>query len=265
MRNSRECMALAATGNWVVLPTYNERENLASLVRRLLDLGLGLNILVVDDDSPDGTGEIASALAKSEENVHLLRRTGKRGLGAAYLAGFEFALKAGAEVVVSMDCDFSHQPEALPEMIAGLNGSGCVVGSRYAPGGRIENWPLRRKLLSATANRFVRILFGMPIADCTSGYRVYRRSVVEDIIRESPRSQGYSFLVEVLQAAAKGPLPIVEYPICFVERKLGMSKMGTHEIIGGARSLISLRLKQIFTPRTSGAEQMAVEIPDRRT
>ncbi len=257
-------MALAKTGYWIVLPTYNERENIAALLERLLGLGLAMNILVVDDDSPDGTGDIAAGISAQNDKVQLMRRTGKRGLGAAYLAGFEYALNAGAEVVISMDADFSHQPESLPSLIAALDGAGCVVGSRYVAGGRIENWPARRKILSAAANRFVRLLFRMPITDCTSGYRVYRRSVIEDVIRLSPRSQGYSFLVEILRIAANGPLPVVESPICFVERQFGTSKMALKEIIGGARSLISLRLKTIFlAPTKTNSQPLVAEVSDR--
>lgn len=256
-------MAIAKTGNWVVLPTYNERENIAALIESLLGLRLDLNILVVDDNSPDGTGDIVSELSAHYSKVHLTRRAERRGLGAAYLTGFEYALNAGAEVVISMDADFSHQPETLPSLIAALDGAGCVVGSRYVAGGRIENWPARRRVLSAAANRFVRLLFRMPIADCTSGYRVYRRSVVEDVIRISPRSQGYSFLVEVLRIAVNGPLPVVESPICFVERQLGTSKMAIKEIIGGARSLLLLRSKTLVTtPPETNPQPMVAEAPE---
>lgn len=256
-------MAITNTGHWVVLPTYNESENIAALLDRLLGLGIGLDILIVDDNSPDGTGSIVANIAAQNDKVHLMSRTGKRGLGAAYLAGFEWALNAGAEVVVSMDGDFSHQPEALPSLIAALDGAGCVVGSRYVAGGKIENWPARRKILSAAANRFVRLLFRMPIADCTSGYRVYRRSIIEDVVRIAPRSQGYSFLVEILWIAVNGPLPVIESPICFVERQLGTSKMAIKEIIGGMRSLLSLRSKTLFTTRSeTNPQPMGVEASD---
>lgn len=252
------------TGCWVVLPTYDERENISAMLERLLALEIGLNILVIDDDSPDGTADIAGAFSEKHGNVHLLRRNGKRGLGAAYLTGFECALKAGAEILVSMDADFSHQPETLPSLIEALNGAGCVVGSRYVAGGRIENWPMHRRLLSSAANRFVRLLFRMPISDCTSGYRVYRRSVIEDVVRFSPESQGYSFLVEILRIAAVGPLPVVESPICFVERKFGKSKMALHEILGGARSLLTLRLKMLFATKAGTAgKRIALEASDR--
>ncbi len=257
-------MVSTQIGYWVVLPTYDERENLPALLESLMGLCVELNVLVVDDNSPDGTGDIAAELAAHNNKIHLMRRLEKRGLGAAYLAGFEYALNAGADVVISMDGDLSHQPEALPSLIEALDGAGCVVGSRYVAGGRIENWPARRRILSAAANRFVRLLFGISVADCTSGYRVYRRSVIEDIVRVSPRSQGYSFLVEALRIAVNGPLPVVESPICFVERKLGRSKMGINEILGGARSLLSLRSRSFFsTPHTASEKQLVVEVSDR--
>jgi len=168
---------------WVILPTYCEAENLPVMLDRLDALRPELNILIVDDNSPDGTGEIAAEHAAVRPNIRVLRRGSKAGLGAAYLAGFEYALDAGADVVVTMDCDLSHQPEEIPSLVDAISNAGCVVGSRYVAGGRIENWPERRRFLSAAANRFVRLLFSMPIADCTSGYRAYRRDVIKDILR----------------------------------------------------------------------------------
>ncbi len=243
---------------WVILPTFCEATNLPVMLRRLNLPTLKLNILVVDDNSPDGTADVAAAFAQKNHNIHLLRRKSKDGLGSAYLAGFKYALDAGADVVITMDCDLSHQPETLPSMIDSLGDAGCVVGSRYIVGGRIENWPKRRKLLSSAANRFVRLLFGMPVRDCTSGFRVYRRRVIEDILRSKPRSQGYSFLVEALQIAVAGPLTVKESPICFVERTSGQSKMGLREIISGAWTLILLRtgmLLKHIRPATVKSEQ----------
>lgn len=231
---------------WVVLPTYCEADNLGVVIERLTLTRLDLNILVVDDNSPDGTGDIAAALSRAHANIHILRRTSKSGLGSAYLAGFAHAIDAGAEVVVTMDSDLSHEPEVLPQLLGRLSGAGCVVGSRYISGGSIENWPLRRRILSTAANHFVGMLFRMPVKDCTSGYRVYRRAVIEDILRIGPRSQGYSFQVEALRAAVAGPLPVVESPIRFVERVSGKSKMGLREIVEGAAKLSTLRLG---TPR----------------
>jgi dolichol-phosphate mannosyltransferase len=209
-----------------------------------------LSVLVVDDNSPDGTGDIAAAHSTKHPNIHLLRREGKSGLGAAYLAGFRYALDAGADVVVTMDCDFSHEPEALPFLVDELEGFGCVVGSRYVDGGRIENWPKRRKILSAIANRFVQLLFVMPVLDCTSGYRLYTRRVIENILSTGPRSQGYSFQVEALRIALAGPAPVREFPILFVERTHGDSKMGVREIVSGVWNLAILRGRLLFEGRS---------------
>ncbi len=245
---------------WVVLPTYCEAENLPKVLDRLAGLGLALNILVVDDDSPDGTGDIAASYAAENTNIRLLRRKGKAGLGSAYLEGFAIANDEGAEAIVAMDSDLSHQPEELPMMFDLIGGAGLVVGSRYIPGGRIVNWPARRRFLSAAANWFVRILFRLPISDCTSGFRVYSREVVEDIVRLKPSSPGYSFQVEALKIASAGTMPVIEFPICFVERTSGKSKMGWHEIVYGAWQLLSLRVGMITggrirTKQTSGIKQ----------
>ena len=234
---------------WAVLPTYCEAENLPILLKRLADLDLDIQMLVVDDDSPDGTGDIAEELGNLDKNIHLIRRKGERGLGSAYLLGFQHALDQGADLLISMDCDLSHQPEAIPSLLSARGDAGCVVGSRYTDGGRIENWPKRRKVLSATANSFVRLLFQMPVSDCTSGYRIYRKEVVSEILAAQPRSQGYSFLVEALLVAVSGPFPVVESPICFIERTRGESKMGLREIVMGARALLALRLKTGFRPQ----------------
>ena len=225
---------------WVILPTYCEADNLPRLLEQLKQPALDINILIVDDNSPDGTGDIAALLEKENPHIHLIRRASKQGLGSAYLTGFVYALDAGADVVVTMDSDLSHDPWALSSLIAALDRAGCVVGSRYVAGGAIENWPVHRRVLSAAANRFVRVLFGMPVNDCTSGYRLYRRQVVEDILRNPPQSQGYSFIVEALFIAIRGPLSVREAPIRFVERISGTSKMGLREIIHGAWRLISL-------------------------
>jgi dolichol-phosphate mannosyltransferase len=228
---------------WVILPTYCEADNLPQLVERLNATGQNLHILVVDDNSPDGTADVADHLGERFGNVSVLRRDAKEGLGAAYLAGFAHACSRGAQVFVTMDSDLSHQPETLPQMLDLISDHGCVIGSRYVEGGDIVNWPKRRKVLSAAANRFVRSLFGMPVNDCTSGYRVYRREVIEDILRLQPRSQGYSFLVEALRIALTGPLRVTEVPITFIERIAGKSKMGLKEIVDGVKTLSLLRLR----------------------
>jgi len=227
---------------WAILPTYNEAANLPRLAEELMKLDGRLRLVVVDDASPDGTGALADALAAHEPRVRVLHRVGVRGLGTAYLAGFREALASGAEALLTMDCDFSHDPAAVPRLIAALPDADLVIGSRYVSGGRIEGWPVHRRFISKAANTFVNALFGLPAADCTSGFRLYRRSVVEGIPWERVRSTGYSFLVESLYwATRQGRL--VEVPICFRDREHGTSKLGWREAVHGARNLLQLWLR----------------------
>lgn len=229
---------------WAVLPTYNEAENIAPLVEAILALDLDLHVVVVDDDSPDGTADIAGRHARQSPRVQVIRREGERGLGTAYLAGFRRAIDAGADAVLTMDCDFSHDPAAVPALVEALDSARLVIGSRYTAGGRIENWGLYRKLLSATANRFVRALFGLPVGDCTSGFRLYRAEVLENIPWQRVSSTGYSFLVESLYWAMlhDDGARVREVPICFVDRVRGQSKMGAREIFHGVINLLRLRV-----------------------
>lgn len=227
---------------WIVLPTYNEAENLPRMLRALASLGMGLRVLVVDDDSPDGTARIAEEFAREDPRVRVLRRAGERGLGTAYLAGFRRALGEGAGAVMTMDCDFSHDPKSVPDLIAASKTADVVVGSRYVEGGRIENWPLRRKLLSASANAFTRALFHMPARDCTSGFRLYRRAVLESIPWPRVRSTGYAFLVETLYWASRQEgARVREVPIRFVDRERGSGKMGPREVLSGVTNLLKLK------------------------
>jgi dolichol-phosphate mannosyltransferase len=227
---------------WVVLPTYNEAENLPRMVAALNALGLGLRVLVVDDDSPDGTAAAAEQLARRWPDLHVVRRVGERGLGTAYVAGFRRALQSGADAVLTMDCDFSHDPRAVPSLLGALGSADVVIGSRYVAGGRISDWSLRRRVLSASANGFVRALFRMPARDCTSGFRLYRREVLESVPWESVRSTGYAFLVESLHWAARAQgVRVREVPVHFKDRELGETKMGMSEAFDGVRKLVRLR------------------------
>ena len=227
---------------WVVLPTYNEAENLPQMLDALGGLGIHLDVVVVDDASPDGTGEIATRAASKNPRVQVIQREGERGLGTAYLAGFRYALAAGADAVITMDCDFSHDPRSIPKMVEAFASADIVIGSRYVVGGSTVNWGLHRKILSATANRFARALFRMPVNDCTSGFRLYSRDVLESVVAHAPHSSGYAFLVEVLQIATRDSnVTVAEVPICFVDRERGSGKMGPREVIDGIKNLIRLR------------------------
>lgn len=223
---------------WVVLPTYNEAGNLARLLDDLARIE-ALRVLVVDDDSPDGTGRIAEEHAASSDAVRVLHRHGERGLGTAYLAGFHEVLARGADSVLTMDCDYSHDPAQVPEIVAALGNADLAIGSRYVAGGRIVGWSPHRRILSRAANGFVHTLFRLPASDCTSGFRGYRRHVLESIPWAEVRSTGYSFLVESLLWASRIPgVRVAEVPICFRDRDEGQSKLGWREAVHGAANLL---------------------------
>ncbi len=209
----------------MVLPTYDEALNLAWIVGRLHAAQPGLDVLVVDDQSPDGTGEIADRLAAADPRVHVLHRSAKGGLGAAYLAGFGWALEHGYDVIGEMDADGSHQPEQLHRLIDALPGADLVIGSRWVPGGSVVNWPLRRELLSRGGNIYVRLLLGIRVRDATAGYRLFRRSTLERIDLDQVRSTGYVFQTDMVSRTLHAGLVVREVPIEFVERVRGESKM----------------------------------------
>jgi dolichol-phosphate mannosyltransferase len=209
----------------VLIPTYNERENLVPIVTRLRVALPGADVLVLDDSSPDGTGAIADQLAADDGQVRVLHRTKKEGLGKAYLAGFAWALEQGYDVMVEMDADGSHQPEQLPSLLGALAGADVVLGSRWVPGGSVVNWPFRRKFLSVGGNVYVRVLLGMPISDATGGFRAYRASALRTLDLHQVASQGYCFQVDLAWRAIRAGLIVVEVPITFVERTVGDSKM----------------------------------------
>lgn len=210
----------------VVLPTYQEADNVESVIRRTLAAVPAAHVLVVDDRSPDGTGEIAARLAAADDRVHVVHRAGKQGLGAAYLAGFGWALARDYDVVVEMDADGSHQPEQLPRLLAALNGGAdLVLGSRWVRGGVVENWPWSRQLLSRAGNRYVRAALGIPLRDATGGYRAFRRSTLERLDLTDVTSQGYCFQVDLAWRTLQAGLRVLEVPITFVERQRGRSKM----------------------------------------
>ncbi len=213
------------TGVLVIVPTYNERDNVARIIERLHAAVPDAHVLVADDASPDGTGEIADGLAAGDPRVHVLHRPGKAGLGAAYVAGFGWGLARGYDVLVEMDADGSHAPEQLPRMLAALEHADVVLGSRWIPGGAIVNWPRRREVLSRGANIYVRIALGIHVRDATGGYRAYRREVLEAIDYRAVSSQGYCFQVDLAWRVLQAGFRIVEVPITFAERERGESKM----------------------------------------
>ncbi|HAM25497.1 MAG TPA: dolichol-phosphate mannosyltransferase [Microbacteriaceae bacterium] len=223
----------------VVIPTYNERENLADITARVLRHAPGVDVLVVDDNSPDGTGALASALASGHDRIHVLHRAGKEGLGAAYRAGFAWGLERGYERFVEMDADGSHQPEELTRLLDRLDVADVVLGSRWVSGGSVQNWPLRRALLSQGGSLYARIALGLPFRDITGGYRAFSAFALETIGYETIVSQGYCFQIDMLWHAHTAGLRIAEVPITFVERVHGESKMSSG-IVGEAILRVSV-------------------------
>jgi len=216
----------------VIIPTYNERENVGAIVGRVRASVPDAEILVVDDGSPDGTGELADALAATDANVHVLHRAGKEGLGAAYRAGMQWALDAGFGAIVEMDADGSHRPEELPRLLEALRhdddreGADVVLGSRWVEGGGVVNWPAGRKLISRGGSAYSRLALGLPVKDVTGGYRAFTADALRRLHFEQTESQGYCFQIDMTRRAYDAGLRIVEVPITFVERERGASKMG---------------------------------------
>jgi dolichol-phosphate mannosyltransferase len=209
----------------MVVPTYNEADNLAWIVGRLRDAQPDVHVLVVDDSSPDGTGKLAEEMAAADDHVQVLHRTEKGGLGAAYKHGFRVALDAGYDVVGEMDADGSHQPEQLGRLLAALADADLVIGSRWVRGGSVVNWPRRRELLSRGGNLYVRVLLGVPVRDATAGFRVFRRTALETIDLDAVQSTGYVFQTDLVVRCLRAGLRVREVPIEFVERVRGDSKM----------------------------------------
>jgi dolichol-phosphate mannosyltransferase len=234
-------------GAWLILPTYNEAENIDALVRaahtQLESKGVGHTILVVDDGSPDGTGEIADRLAAELAPVRVLHRPRKEGLGRAYLAGFAMALAGGAELILEMDSDFSHDPADLPRLIAASEAADLVLGSRYVPGGGITEWGRLRRLLSRGGSAYARILLGVPVRDLTGGFKCFHRRVLEAIDVEDVHADGYGFQIELTYKAVKAGFTVAEVPILFRERRVGSSKMNARIALEAVWKVPTLRLR----------------------
>ena len=209
----------------VLIPTYNERENLPLIVARVRECVPDVDVVVLDDNSPDGTGQVADELAAADPKVTVIHRQGKEGLGAAYLAGFRWALDQGYDAVVEMDADGSHRPEDLPAMLEAAKDADLVIGSRYVRGGTVVNWPLSRKAISMGGNLYIRAILGMPVNDATAGYRVYRAGTLRRIGLDDIESAGYVFQTDLTVRTVRAGLRVVEVPITFIEREIGESKM----------------------------------------
>lgn len=211
----------------VIIPTYNEHENIEPIIARVHAAVPPADVLVVDDGSPDGTGKIADAMAEQDDRVHVLHRTAKAGLGAAYIAGFDWGLDAGYDVLVEMDADGSHAPEQLPRLLAAIDHADLVLGSRWIPGGTVVDWSRHRELLSRGANLYTRMALGIGVRDATGGFRAYRREVLEAIDYAAVASEGYCFQVDLAWRAVRGGYRVSEVPITFAERERGESKMSS--------------------------------------
>src|SRR6516164_3065989 len=217
--------AAAAGRTVIIMPTYNERQNLEIMAGRIRESTPEADLLVVDDNSPDGTGDLADKLAETDTRVHAMHRTEKAGLGKAYIAGFTWALERGYDVIVEMDADGSHRPEDLPRLLTALDSADAVIGSRYVPGGTVVNWPKSREFLSRGANIYNRLMLGVSVKDATGGFRAYRAATLRKIDLSNIESAGYCFQIDMTLRVLQAGLKLIEVPITFVERERGKSKM----------------------------------------
>ena len=230
----------------VIVPTYNERENVAPLIEKVLSLPEGFDILIVDDGSPDGTAEVVRTWQAKSNRVHMLQRPGKMGLGSAYRDGFKFALANGAEYIFEMDADFSHDPGVLGEFLKHIEDVDIVLGSRYIHGVTVVNWPLSRLILSYSANAYTRMITGLPLADATGGFKCFRRRALEGISLEKVKSEGYSFQIEMSYRCWRRGFRIKEIPIVFTDRQVGVSKMSRRIIWEAAGMVWRLRFLDLL-------------------
>lgn len=245
----------------VVVPTYNEADNIPELIPGILSQPGDFQVLVVDDNSPDGTADMVESLAAADSRVHLLRRPGKMGLGSAYIAGFRWALERDYDVIFEMDADFSHDPSALPEFMKAIEDADLVLGSRYLSGVTVVNWPLKRLILSYTANLYSRILTGLPLADGTGGFKAFRRVTLESIDLSRVRSDGYSFQIELSFLAHRMGFRLKEIPIIFADRRVGISKMNRKIIFEATWMVWRLFFIRVFTRRRRRPPARAGESP----
>src|ERR1051326_1637426 len=236
----------------IIIPTYNELENLRPLLEAVFSNAPHTDILIIDDNSPDGTGALADTIAAHNPQVHVMHRAGKLGLGTAYIAGFKYAVEHQYDAAFEMDADFSHDPRYLPDFLKAIESADLVIGSRYVKGGGTPNWSLLRRFISGGGNIFARVMLGIPVHDCTPGYRCYRRTVLESIGLDTIESQGYAFQVELAYRVYKRGFKIVETPIIFLDRRVGKSKMSRAIFLEGFTWVVRARLG-----RTSASRKVA--------
>jgi glycosyltransferase involved in cell wall biosynthesis len=235
----------------VIVPTYNEKENITDLVEQILGLDLEAHVIIVDDNSPDGTGQIADTLAGENPRVGVIHRAGKLGLGTAYIAGFKRALAEGADRLITMDADFSHDPSYIPALVALAQHYHITIGSRYVPQGGVRNWGLQRRFLSWGANAFARTVLGLQAKDCTAGFRCYHREVLLNIDLDRIFSNGYSFLVEMMFRCQRSGYTAGEIPIIFANRERGRSKISQNEIFKAMYTVLRLFVSRIIRRKQS--------------
>ncbi len=237
----------------IIIPTYNELENLPPLLKEIFSYAPATDILIVDDNSPDGTGELADRMSAENPHIHVLHRAGKLGLGTAYIAGFHYAIDHGYDAAFEMDADFSHDPRYLPDFLKKIEQADLVIGSRYVPGGSTPNWSFSRRFISGGGNIFSRVVLGLRVHDCTAGFRCYRREVLENIGFDTIQSQGYGFQVEMAYRVQKLEYKIVETPIVFMDRRVGKSKMSRAIFVEGFVNVLRARFRKLpaATPASS--------------
>lgn len=238
----------------VIIPTYNEKDNITALIGKILALDDNIRVIIVDDNSPDGTGRIAEEMRESFPRIDVIHRSGKLGLGTAYIAGFKKALAEGADRIITMDADFSHDPAYIPDLIVLADQFDVTIGSRYVPGGGTSNWGWKRRFISWGANTFARIMLGLKANDCTAGFRCYRRDVLSGIDLERFISDGYSFLIEMLFKCQQRGHTVGEAPIVFVNRARGRSKISQREIYKAMYTVMRLALRRLVSSPAAQTE-----------
>ena len=248
----------------IIIPTYNELENLPPLLKEIFSNAPSTDVLIVDDNSPDGTGAIADKLSAENPQVHVIHRSGKLGLGTAYIEGFHYALDHGYDAAFEMDADFSHDPRYLPDFLQKIEQADLVIGSRYIPGGSTPNWSLLRRFISGGGNIFSRLVLGMQIHDYTTGFRCYRRAVLESIDIDDIQSQGYGFQIEMAYRVKHYGFKVVETPIVFMDRRVGKSKMSQAIFVEGFINVLRARFHKLPPLRTAGVATGTVVGPKTR-